>query len=380
MEKLTEKNLAFFMDLGGSLARWERAGILEREVQLYNKLAETFDHIYFITYGDAQEQTYQKYLRPNISVLSRITAPDHPLLNVLYELILPFRYWHILSSCRYYKTNQNLGSLGATVAKLFHPRSKLIVRSGYIGSLNAKLSQAPLHIRAYLSAAEFFSYLLCDAALVPSRHNRDILVRKYPFVEKKISVHNNAIDTGLFRKLPLDNKERAYDIIYVARLDKDKNQRLLLEAVKDLNLKVLLVGQGEEESYLKQLATPITERVEFLPKVDNSRLPEYLNRSHLFVFPSLHEGNPKALLEAMACELPIIALDVIGVKNLIENGRTGILLPANTLPKSLAETIRKLLGDTDRQARLGTAARQFVIDHFSFETILQKELHLYETL
>lgn len=371
------RNLIFFMELGGSLKKWDDSGILKREITLYNLLSDDFEKIYIVTYGGNEELSYKPLLKNNMEILHRKLSSDSPISNFLYELFIPFKYRRIFKGPSIYKTNQNLGSLAPVLAKILYPSNKLVVRSGYIGSLNAKLSKAPVHIRVYLSIAETISYFFCNIALIPEEHNRSILVGKYPFLKEKAIIHNNQIDTEQFKQV---EKKKKYDIIYVARLDKDKNHRLLIDAIKNLDYKVLFVGNGKEEDEIIRLVTPMQGRANLIQRIANDKLPEYLNTSAICVFPSLHEGNPKALLEAMACELPVIALDVIGVRNIIKNEVTGILLPKDSPSETLAKSISELIRNNSRSVLLGKAAREFVVENYSLKKIYRKELELYKNL
>jgi glycosyltransferase involved in cell wall biosynthesis len=376
VEKLKKYNLAFFFDLGGSLKTWDDFGMLTREIAIYNLLADKFGKIYFLSYGDKTEFEYKNLLAKNIILLPRkINLPNTHFFDLIYEFLMPFGYFSQIKNCRFLKTNQNFGSIAPAISKIWHPKSKLIVRSGYIASLNARLYDSPWYIKLYLWAAENISYRFCDKALIPTKQNCDILVKKYPFLKKKLSEMNNFIDTDLFRK---NNIEKKYDIIYVARLDKDKNHILLLEAAKNSDLKILFVGQGPEKENLEKFAKENGLDVKFIDRVPNNELPEYYNKSRMCVFPSLHEGNPKTLLEAMSCQLPVIGLDVLGVQNIIRHLDNGWLLKPDT--KDLQATIQKLLQDPELCERMGKAARAYIEENFSLKKLFLRETGVYEDL
>jgi glycosyltransferase involved in cell wall biosynthesis len=374
MEKLKKYNLAFFFDLGGSLKTWNDFGMLTREIAIYNLLAKKFGKIYFLTYGDKTEFEYKNLLAKNIIVLpKKISLPNTHFFNLVYEFLMPFCYFGKIRNCRFYKTNQNFGSIAPAISKILHPKSKLIVRSGYIASLNAELYDSPWYIKLYLWTAENLSYRFCDKALIPTKQNYDILAKKYPVLKKKLLEMNNFIDTDLFRKKDIEKK---YDIIYVARLDKDKNHILLLEAAKNLDLKILFVGQGTEKGTLEKFARENDLNVEFVSRVPNNELPEYYNKSRMCVFPSLHEGNPKTLLEAMSCQLPVIGLDVLGVQNIIRHRGNGWLSKPDA--KELRVAIQDLLQDPELCERMGKAARAYIEENFSLKKLLLKEIDVYE--
>jgi glycosyltransferase involved in cell wall biosynthesis len=108
--------------------------------------------------------------------------------------------------------------------------------------------------------------------------------------------------------------------------------------------------------------------------VPNSELPGYLNRAGLFILPSFYEGHPKALIEAMACGLPVIGADSPGIRELIRHGETGYL--CGTEPESIREAIQDLLDSPTLSAQMGHHARQFVIENYSLDRIAELELAL----
>lgn len=371
MENLEDKEFAFFMNYFSSLQIWDKFGLLQREITLYNSLAKQFKTLYIFSYGDEKELEYKKYFSENIIIIPKsLHMPD-----ICYEFLIPFLYKNILRNCDFYKTNQNSGAIAPTIAKLLYGK-KSIIRSGYIGSELARLSKLPLYARGYFWFAQKFSYSFCDRAFIPTQSNYDILIKKYPNLKGRLFMINNFINTDLFIKQ--DNIPKIYDIIYVARFDKDKNHLLLLKAIRELDIRVLFIGQGPEQERVREFSRAHNISTTFLPRIPNDELPRYYNAAKLCVFASLHEGNPKALLEAMSCELPVIACDVIGVNNIITNKVNGLLCqPEDTV---MRQNILTLLKNVTLRENLGQEARNFVIKHFSFHKTFSQEMDIYKTL
>jgi glycosyltransferase involved in cell wall biosynthesis len=127
------------------------------------------------------------------------------------------------------------------------------------------------------------------------------------------------------------------------------------------------------------LADELSVRVDFIPYQRNEELPEQLNRCEVFVFPSLYEGHPKALLEAMACGLPVVTTPVYGIRNLIKHGVNGFLC-AGTSPGAIREALVEVLRDEELRRRIGAEARRFVVERFAMPVVLNKELDVYREL
>jgi glycosyltransferase involved in cell wall biosynthesis len=105
-------------------------------------------------------------------------------------------------------------------------------------------------------------------------------------------------------------------------------------------------------------------------------LPEILNRHEIFTLPSLWEGMPKTLLEAMSCGLPVIGTKIDGTKEVITHGKNGIL--CDTDSNSISDTIINLMGDEALKEKLGENARRTIVENYSLDILAKKELGLME--
>lgn len=375
-ERMTAQkpNLAFFLELGGSLEEWNDVGFFSREISLYNRLAREYcETIYIFTYGSEKDRSFSVYLEKNIVVIPRGRRSKNYFNNFLYEISMPFRQWRILKQCDIFKTNQNSGGIAASIAKILFPSKKLVIRSGYIGSELARRSKLSLVIKTYYFFAERLSYFLCDQAFIPMRINYDILLRKYPFLKKKTQILNNFIDTDLFHA---ESSERRYDIIYVARFDRDKNHRAILEALRETNASILFIGKGPERDDIEFVARKYKLPLFILDAIPNNELPRYYNSAKICAFSSLHEGCPKSLLEAMSCEIPIVALDSPGVSNIVQNEKNGLIGPESSFQSNLF----RLLNDPVLRDTLGKSGRKTILAEYSFDILFKKEIEVYKKL
>jgi glycosyltransferase involved in cell wall biosynthesis len=138
-------------------------------------------------------------------------------------------------------------------------------------------------------------------------------------------------------------------ILFVGSLRPVKGVEYLIEAMSFLinkNTKLLLVGDGEKRRSLESLAKnfSLSNNVVFVGKVANDAIPKYMAAADILVLPSLSEGFPNTLLEAMASGLPIIATNITGIHEIVKDGENGFLVePKN--PEDIADRITKLLDD-----------------------------------
>lgn len=140
--------------------------------------------------------------------------------------------------------------------------------------------------------------------------------------------------------------------------------------------RLAIAGRGEEEERLRALAHEegIAERVTLLGFRDD--VPDILAAADLFVMPSLSEGLPLALVEAMAAALPVVVSEVGGVPEVAVSGKEAILVPPGD-PKLLAEGLSSLMRDADARAAMGGAARARAVRDFSVSTMCEAYERLY---
>jgi glycosyltransferase involved in cell wall biosynthesis len=108
-------------------------------------------------------------------------------------------------------------------------------------------------------------------------------------------------------------------------------------------------------------------------------MPEIFHQANIVCLPSYREGLPKALLEAAACGRAIVATDVPGCREIVENGRNGILVPARD-PIALTAALKKLIFAPDLRRQMGANGRDMVIDAFSEEAVVKETLSVYKKL
>lgn len=163
--------------------------------------------------------------------------------------------------------------------------------------------------------------------------------------KQSIQVIYNGIDTKKFFPIKKSNS-KTLKLITVGRLSLIKGQRYLIEALKNLpNTELFIIGEGDLKIDLQQLAQQINVTVHLLGQVPNNEIPKYLQEADIFALPSLNEGMSNALLEAMACGLPVIVTDVGGTKELLQNN--GILVE-----KESSESIREAIQTYRNQPEL----------------------------
>lgn len=206
----------------------------------------------------------------------------------------------------------------------------------------------------------------------------------------RVTVVRNAIDTARFAAVPRGSAEAARTgitgggdtllALTLARLDGQKGLDHLLAAAAEVEgVMFAIAGDGPERARLEAEARArgVAGHVRFLGHRDD--IPDLLAACDMFVLPSLYEGLPVSVLEAMAAAKPVVATRISGTNEAVVEGETGLLVPPAD-PGGLAAGIRKLAGDAGLRAALGAAGMERVRDHFSAGAMVERVMGLYEEI
>ncbi len=162
-------------------------------------------------------------------------------------------------------------------------------------------------------------------------------------------------------------------LLTVGRLEREKGHAILLDAVallceRRVPVSLEIVGDGNRLETLRRKARAlgIEGKVSFAGAVGQDRIRDHYRAADVFCLPSLGEGIPVVLMEALASGLPAVASNTMGIPELIEDGGTGLLVPPGR-PRELATAIERLAGDRSLRRRLGEAGRRRVIEEFDID-------------
>jgi len=159
-----------------------------------------------------------------------------------------------------------------------------------------------------------------------------------------------------FRGYKPDRQQR---LVTVANLVPLKGIDILIKALHEgPRVELMVIGDGPERKRLEELSSELKlkEFVTFTGFISQEKLSEYLHSSSIFVLPSLSEGVPRSILEAMASGMFIIATEVGGIPDVIADGKNGFLVPPNDVD-ALSNAIRLALADTRKLNAIGETNR-----------------------
>jgi sugar transferase (PEP-CTERM/EpsH1 system associated) len=222
----------------------------------------------------------------------------------------------------------------------------------------------------------------------------DDLVQRFGVPEPRVSRLCNGVDTARFRPaatgdatpagFPFD-RTRHVIVGGVGRLQAVKNPLALIDAFAQVvehhpawreRLRLVLVGDGALRAACEQALDAAGLRDVAWLAGERADIAALMRTLHVFVLPSLAEGISNTILEAMASGLPVVAAAVGGNAELVQDGVTGLLVPAPDVPL-LADAIERLVGAPMSAAGLGRAGRARAEQHFSLHAMVERYRALY---
>jgi glycosyltransferase involved in cell wall biosynthesis len=242
------------------------------------------------------------------------------------------------------------------------------------------------HLTAYRLASKWFARSVAVSHAVERQLNRQRHVSPLKTCTIQYGVDTKRFapgkDRSLYKELNLSSKNIL--IGTVARLTEQKGHRYLIEAMPEVlrffpDARFIFIGDGPLFAELDELARSrdVAKAVHFLGfRTDISRLLQNLD---LFVLPSLYEGLPNVVLEAMACGLPVVATAVDGTPEAVVHGKTGILVPSRQ-SKSLEDALISLLNKPGIMKQFGQAGRKRIENQFSLESQVAQFVTLYQSM
>jgi glycosyltransferase involved in cell wall biosynthesis len=365
-----DMKLGIIPEQGGSIINLSRSGQHTRFLDAYiGEYARAFDRVRYYSYLPESVR-----MPPNCAVV-----PNPGYHRWLYAFALPVVQRESLRTCSVLRVMQAYGAIPAMAAKI-RWGMPFVMTWGYryteveIAKGQASARAGLLDARATLAARMADRVIVTTPAMADyvAPHARPGAVVLIP----------NGVDTELFRP-PAETVGRrqqgARTVCYVGRLSAEKNVGMLIEAVARLNaegapyrVRLLLIGQGPLRDSLAAKAEVLGVETDFAGVLPNEALPARMAQCDAFVLPSLGEGHPKALLEAMSCGLPCIGTNVKGVRDVLRHEENGLLCTLNA--EALAAALRRVLTDPALATRLGNAARADVVQQYDLRRLVQREI------
>ncbi|NUR41500.1 MAG: glycogen synthase [Streptomyces sp.] len=252
---------------------------------------------------------------------------------------------------------------------------------------------------ALSSWAERTAIEAADAVIAVSGAMREDILACYPALDPaRVHIVHNGIDTALYRpdhgtdaltRVGLD-PDRPF-VLFVGRITRQKGVPHLLRAVRDIDPAaqvVLCAGAPDtpeidrEFRELYEELSRVREGVHWIPQMlPRPDVIQLLTHAAVFVCPSVYEPLGIVNLEAMACGTPVVASKVGGIPEVVDDGKTGLLVPVDDdFEPALARALDSVLGDPEGARRMGEAGRERAVGEFGWDAVARRTVRLYEEI
>jgi glycogen synthase len=252
---------------------------------------------------------------------------------------------------------------------------------------------------------------MADAVVAVSQDTHDDILRLFEVPSSRVHVIPNGIDTDEYRRVqdpdrlrPLGiDPDRPY-VLFVGRITRQKGIIHLVNAIRHLDPAhqvVLLAGAPDTPEIAAEMKEAVAAARQAHPggvvwvesMVDTPTKIAAYSHAQVFCCPSIYEPFGIINLEAMACETPVVASAVGGIKEVVVHGETGLLVPVLQQDESpfepldppmfshdLASAVNHLMADPDLRGRMSQAGRRRAVEHFSWTSVAQRVHSLYQEL
>ncbi len=296
-------------------------------------------------------------------------------INIIYDLKA---IWEIYRFC---KQNE---------FDIVHTNSS---KPGIVGRIGATLAGTPMVVHTvhgtsftpgmawykwvFYYLCEYIASFFCDKIILVNQYYK----KYYWYSKNKVKTIYNAIDYDELKK-GVRTQDYSVKLLYVGRLDKQKNPLFMLKAFelarkKEPKLELTIVGDGELmdacKLYVKKVG--LSEAVRFVGWTNNPS--DYYTKSDIFISTPRYEAFGLTFLEAGFYSLPVISVEIEGIPEVVIDGKTGLLGKVNDA-KDIAKKILILSGDLNLRKKMGDEAHEYVLNHFSLIDMVDEYKKIYQ--
>ena len=226
---------------------------------------------------------------------------------------------------------------------------------------------------------------LADHVICSNEEDKDYLINRLHMPQHRITRMHSAAGAIFDEAARGRSYGRCAHLLFAATWRKNKGIEDLVPAFKSLaehhpQLNLIVLGGGvPEETILKMFPEPVRCRVSCVQAGTEAETAVWFARADLFVLPSLFEGTPLTLIEAMMSGLPVITTRTCGMKDVIRDGENGLLVPVRS-PQAIVSAVERLIADEAYRAKLGRAAQSEALEKYTWQRVAAPVQEIYERL
>lgn len=335
------KNLGLLMTAGNSLENWFKTGSYEREIRLYRQLSQQSISITIFDYSSEKSwMNASEHLKSDIAASGIKVVPLYGSYNgksrLFRVLISIFTVCKNNFNLTHVKSNQSKGAWLGIFLKVKDKKLKFLHRSGYCWSdftLRLTGSWFKYSLTRFI---EILVNVLADQIHVASELDTKSFLN---FERKKVKLVPNWVEISSGSL----SHEKFNRSIFIGRLEEQKGICSLIEIWPE-NESLVIVGDGKLKKKVEERIESRKLNVEIIPSLPHTKLMSLLSSCKCLVNWSDFEGNPKVILEAIFCNVPVLARNVDGVREILSKGEFGDFVETESeLKTKLQELDTKVL-------------------------------------
>ncbi len=363
-------NLAIFLAFKEGAQQLEDTGQLERMLTYYvYPYAKHFEHVYIFGWNT------QPYSVPNARV-TYVPNPGWPLY--IYPFVLPFVHRSILAHCARIRLMQATAVIPAVIAKI---RFKSAVIATYGFPYGAFLRIRKRYVQALLWTIVERLFLSFVDVYITTYAGTATYLKEHGIPTMRIHLAPNGVDINTFKPSSKPKSSDTIELLFVGRFEPEKNILALAHALALLaqhySFHITLIGRGALEDAARDILDDNGVSYTLTGTVPHASLVQHYQNTDIFVLPSLAEGYPKVLVEALACGCACVVGAYLGHEQIIEDGTNGIV--CGHTPEEIADALSALIEDQQLRQKIGASARQFAVAHNNIHTIVAEEIKLIQS-
>ncbi|CUS77491.1 Glycosyltransferase involved in cell wall bisynthesis [Candidatus Kryptonium thompsonii] len=235
--------------------------------------------------------------------------------------------------------------------------------------------------RWLLAQVERVASIVTTKIICVSEHDRELAIEFKVAPPEKLLVIHNGVDPSLFQNIVKSQPHNDKPIVtFVGRLAPPKDLFFLIDVAENIDNAVFwIVGDGELREKVQRYVSKkgLTDRIVLWG--ERYDIPEIFSKTDIFVLPSRWEGLPLTIIEAMMAGLPVVASNVGGVPELVEDGVNGFLVPPGDIVK-FTKALQTLIENETLRKEMGEAGRAKAMKNFSLDKMLSKTVEVYYEL
>lgn len=333
--------LGVLLTYGVSIKNWKEVGILDREIKIYKTLFYKYKiKTIFFSFGFKEDRQILKQYNyfEVVPIYEFLNYNKNKYIRLLLSLIAFLFIKKKIEGIDVFKSNQLWGSWSLIIVKLLFSK-KIVIRCGYELNKNLENEKGKYFLKLFSKLFSYLVYTLSDCIIVTTDQIKKYIVKSFYINKNKIYIIPNSIDLSLFK---INKKKRFKDrLLFIGRNSPEKNLKLIFQTISNKKIILDIIGNGFKKKDLSIIRRKYNIQINYLGKVQNSKLPKFYNKYKLLILPSFYEGNPKVIIEAMACGCIVVGSNIEGIKSIIRDKYNGFLIKDN--PKKIFNLIKKIL-------------------------------------